>query len=66
MAEIRTLKEIRESKGIKVNYICKLLGITRQSLNNKESGKTKFSALEVQKLCREYNVDVLDVRLTAL
>lgn len=63
MADKRTFKEIRQSKGIKVSHICTLLGISRQSLSNKESGKTKFSALECQKLCTEYNVDILDVAL---
>lgn len=63
MTELRTLKEVRESKGITKKHIYSLLGISRQTLDNKESMKTQFSALEVQKLCSEYNVDILDLKL---
>lgn len=64
MTEPRTFMEIRESKGIRASHIWNLLGISRQSLYNKENGITKFSALECQKLCREYKVDILDVKLS--
>lgn len=58
-----TLKEVREAKGITKKHIYNLLGISRQSLHNKETGKAKFSALEVQKLCDEYNVQIDQVKL---
>ena len=63
MESKKSPKEIRESKGITKKYIYNLLGISRQSLDNKESGKTKFSALEIQKLCDAYNVSVTEIRL---
>ena len=63
MSNKRTLKEIRESKGITKVHICSVLGISRQTLDNKESNKTKFSALEVQKLCDEYNVSITEIAL---
>lgn len=56
-------KEIRESRGITKKHIYNLLGITRQAYNNKESGKSKFSALEIQKLCNEYDVPISMIRL---
>lgn len=61
--EKRTLKQIREDKGITRKHICNLLGISRQTLYNKETQKTKFSSLEVQKLCNTYGVDISEVRL---
>ena len=63
MAELRTPKEVREAKGITKKHICNLLGITRQTLFNKETGRAKFTALEIQKLCDEYGVDILDFKL---
>lgn len=61
--EQRTFKEIRESKGIKKSHICEVLGISRQSLYSKEEGYTKFSALEAQKLCCEYNISISEVKI---
>lgn len=58
-----TPKEIRESRGITKKHIYNLLGISRQSYNNKESGKTSFSALEIQKLCNEYGIPVSMMKL---
>lgn len=63
MSEKLSLKEIRESKGITKAHIYNLLGISRQSFHNKENGKAKFTALEVQKLCSEYNVPISEVKL---
>lgn len=59
----KTLKEIREEKGLKQNYVADYLGITRQSLSNKETEKAKFGALEVQKLCVLYDTDIKDILL---
>lgn len=59
----RTLKEIRKAKGISAKFVYNLLGISRQTLYNKETGKTKFSALETQKLCNLFGVDISEVKL---
>ena len=59
----KTLKEYREEKGMKQRFVADFLGITRQSMSNKESGKSKFSALEVQKLCNLFGVDISAVAL---
>ena len=58
-----TFKQIRQLKGIKSGFVSVKLGISRQALFNKESGKTKFTALEAQKLCDLYGVSIADVKL---
>lgn len=61
--EKKTLKEYREEKGLKQKFVSDYLGITRQSMSNKETGKSKYSALEVQKLCNLFGVDISAVAL---
>ena len=63
MEERLTLKQIRENKGVTQKHIYNLLGISRQTLINKETGRTKFTALEVQKLCDEFGVSINEIRL---
>lgn len=62
--EKKTLKEYRMEKGLKQKFVSEFLGITRQAMSNKESGRAKYSALEVQKLCNLYGVDISAVALT--
>ena len=63
-----TLKEIRRSKGISqtfvANYMTKLgFKMTKSKLCDRESGKIRFTAKELQALCLLYEVSVADVDL---
>lgn len=58
MEKIKNLSDLRKSKGIKAYYIANLLGITRQSLCNKEALRTPVTCLEARTMAHEYNVPV--------
>lgn len=60
----RTLKSLRVDSGIPATHIAKLLGISRQSLYNKENYKCEFTGLEIQKLCEIYNIEIKDLKLS--
>lgn len=60
----RTLKSLRVDSGITATHVAKLLGITRQTLYNKENYKSEFTGLEIQKLCEIYNVEISDLKLS--
>lgn len=60
----RTLKSLRIDSGITAAHIAKKLGISRQSVSNKESGKCEWTGTEVQKLCAIYNVEISELKLS--
>ena len=57
------LRTLRIDKGISATHIAKILGISRQTLSNKENGKCGWTALEVQKLCEIYDVQISQLKL---
>lgn len=59
----RSLKSLRIDKGVSAVFVAKMLGITRQTLSNKEAGKTEWLGIEVQKLCKFYNVQIEELKL---
>ena len=50
--EVKTFKEWRKDKGITAIFIAKKLGISTQSLYNKEEGKSGFSWTEGRAYCK--------------
>lgn len=52
-------KKISES-GVKIDYICENLGITRQGFIKKRRGITPFKASEVYVLCDILRINTLD------
>ena len=47
---MKLLKKIIDSKGIKYQYLAGKLGISRESLYNKLNGKTEFTAGEIRNM----------------
>ena len=50
-ADSFALKEKIASSGMKIGYICEILGLSRQGFNKKINGFTPFRAVEVFALC---------------
>ena len=50
MANRKRLAEIIQSKGLKLEFVAKSIGISVGSMSNKMNGKTDFKLPEVQKL----------------
>lgn len=51
-----TLKELREKRGLKQNYVANQIGIKQSTLSNWESGKRDCSIENLLKLVDVYNV----------
>lgn len=58
MEKISNLSDLRKSKGLKACYIANILGISRQSLRNKEKMKTPVTCLEARTMANEFNVPI--------
>ena len=50
MANRKRLAEIIQSKGLKLEFVAKSIGLSVGSMSNKMNGKTDFKLPEVQKL----------------
>ncbi|MBQ3318162.1 MAG: helix-turn-helix transcriptional regulator [Spirochaetales bacterium] len=50
MSNRKRLAEIIQSKGLKLEFVAKSIGISVGSMSNKMNGKTDFKLPEVQKL----------------
>jgi len=50
MTDTKKLSEVIQSKGLKLEFIAKSIGISVGSMSNKMNGKTNFKLPEVQKL----------------
>lgn len=48
---IQLLDEKIKNSGLKIDYICKNLGISRQAFMKKRKGVTKFRGSEIYVLC---------------
>lgn len=51
MTDSRALREIIKSKGLKLGYLAKQLGITSYTLSMKIDNLKQFKAKEIQTLC---------------
>jgi len=58
-----TLKNIRKVKGVSANRLAEILNIALPSYYAKERGIRKFSAEEIQILCRTLKVKITDIEL---
>lgn len=45
------LEEKIENSGLKIDYICKNLGISKQAFYKKRAGKTPFRGSEIYVIC---------------
>lgn len=52
MTNTKLLREIIAEKGLKLTYIAKELGISRESLSRKIANKNEFLPSEINKLCK--------------
>lgn len=59
--KIKTLKDLRKSKGIMAGYVAERLGISRPTLTAKESLKSAVSVLEAQMLSTIYDTDIDEI-----
>jgi len=50
MTDTKRLNDIIQSKGLKMEFVAKSIGISVGSMSNKMNGKTDFKLPEVQKL----------------
>ena len=55
MNTINNLTDLRKSKGLKAEYVSGKLGISRQTLNNKETMRSPVTCSEVTMLSLIYN-----------
>ena len=56
MTNTALLQEKIKASGLKLEYLADLLGITRQALGNKISGRNAFNQYEVGILCRALDI----------
>lgn len=49
--DTKLLNEAIERSGLQSKFICSKLGVSRQSYNNKRSGRTAFRGSEVYVMC---------------
>lgn len=52
MANTKKLNDVIQSKGLKLEFVAKSIGISIGSMSNKMNGKTDFKLPEVQKLIK--------------
>lgn len=55
--EQKTLREWRESRGISQEFVAKALGVSNQTLRNKEFGISDFGLTQVRLLMKLYNIE---------
>ena len=63
---MRELREIRESKGLKRDYVAKQLGICPDHLSTIERGGSQASLLQVKKLSEVYHMNFGELAEKAL
>lgn len=61
MTDEKLLNEAIKASGLKKEYIASALGVTIQSLRNKISGRTEFTAPEVSELANILNLNAKSV-----
>ena len=58
MANTKKLNNAIQSKGLKLEFVAKSIGISIGSMSNKMNGKTDFKLPEVQKLIKLLNLSI--------
>lgn len=61
--KIKTLKDLREEKGLTQEQVSKILGITKEYLSMVERGDRNLSDTKKETFAKFYNVDVADIFL---
>lgn len=56
MVNTTALKDVMARSGLKTVHICRMLGISGSSYQNKLHNRTEFTYSEVMKLCRMLNI----------
>ena len=60
MTDTERLQEIIADRGLKKNYIAKMLGITAETLSRKIRNKADFTSREIKELCTLLGIDTLE------
>lgn len=50
MTDIERLKNIIDKKGLRMSWIAEKMGVTRQCLNHKMTGRSEFSRAQVAQI----------------
>lgn len=58
---MKKLKELRKEQGTSITFAANYIGVTTQTLRNKENGKTEFTLKEARKLAKLYNASLDEV-----
>ena len=56
------LERMIEGKGLKKQFIAESLGISRETLYNKLTGKTEFTAAEIRRLAKILSLSQKDIQ----
>lgn len=51
MTDLKRLREVIKANGLKLSYIAQEIGISRQTMSMKMTGKREFTAAEIAALC---------------
>lgn len=64
MTDAKLLNEYISSSGLKISYICKEIGLSRQGFANKINNKKgcEFKVSEILSLCKLLNIPNRDLR----
>lgn len=57
MTNTQLLDEKIEKSGLKINFICEQIGISRQRFHDKKTNKAKFRQSEIYVLCDLLNLE---------
>lgn len=61
---MKTLKEVRESKGIKIGYVADQLGISRQTYSKYEENQEKMTISQAKAVCEILGCSIEEIFLT--
>ena len=56
MTDTKLLVSAIRDQGLKMQYVAKQLGLSRQGLHNKINNSSAFTAPEIEKLCEILNI----------
>ena len=60
---MKTLKEVRESKGVKLTAVAEHLGVSRQTYSNYESAQDQMSVAQAKAVCKFLGCSMSDIFL---
>jgi DNA-binding XRE family transcriptional regulator len=58
------LKALRARKGLTQKQMAEIIGITPEAYARKENGKNQFTLIEIQKICKYFEVSPMDIFFT--